>query len=262
MSRIDDVVANYQEERDHYLSLLDDAPPARVLLFKGESGSGKSTLLTHCLHDFPCPEAICRVVIDFKGGRVNLPKLFNELGREIGWEHLPTFQARLNAVTGTEAVTIDRNRLLGWGNQITVFLSPEDQSVRASRLAALSEDLLTDLRGLPQPILLILDTYEQATDATREWIEMHLLDWLDKVTQLRVLIAGQTVPEATLKWGRLSLVRHLRGVPDPQHWLPVASRVRPHQSLEERLDWLTAICQVLDGQPSKIMQFIEALPGE
>lgn len=259
MSRIDDVVANYQEEKDHYLSLLGDTPPARVLLFKGESGSGKSTLLTHCLHDFPCPETICRIVIDFKQGRVNLPKLFNELGREIGWEHLPTFRARLNAVG--RSVTIDSNKQIGWGNQITVFLSPEDQSVRASRLAALSEDLLTDLRSLPQPVVLILDTYEQATDATREWIEMHLLDWLDKVTQLRVLIAGQTVPEATLKWGRLSLVRHLRGVPDPQHWLPVASRALPHKSLEERLKWLGAICRAFEGRPNEIMKVIEALAG-
>jgi hypothetical protein len=259
MSRINDVVANYEEERGYYLTLLTDAPPVRILLFQGESGSGKTTLLDHCLHDFDYSDRICRVIIDFKGGRINLPKLFNELGREIGWKQLPTFQTRLANFAEGDRIAIDQNRQIGLGNRITVFLSPEDPTVRIRRLAALSEDLLTDLLNLTRPVLIVLDTYEQATAATREWIETYLLDWLDKVVQLRVLIAGQTIPEPTLKWGRLSQIRQLHGVPEPDHWVPVVERISPQHAGKEHRGWLNAICQTYEGRPNEIMKIIEAL---
>jgi hypothetical protein len=260
MSITNTAIANYQEEKQQYLNLLGVQPAARILLFAGESGSGKSTLLEHCLHDVDCPDTICRIVIDFKGGAVNLPKLFHEIGREVGWERLPNFQARLNSFDGTGSVSIDRNPMIGWGNRISVILSPEDQATRESRLAALSEDLRTDLLHLEQPVLIVLDSYEQATIGTREWLETHLLDWLDKVGQLRLLIAGQSVPEPGLKWRRLAQYRELRGIREPDHWLPVVQRFSPRYAQPEHLGWLAALCLSFEGRPSEIMKIIQALP--
>jgi GTPase SAR1 family protein len=260
MSRPTLIPANYGDEQRLYQELLGIEPESRILLFRGDSGTGKSTLLEYYLHQLPLPPRMRRIVVDFKGGAVNLAKLFNEIGREVGWAHLPQFQAKLDGLEGGRSITIDSNTMLGIGNRINVLLSPEDATTREYRLAALSAALLDDLSIMPDGILLVLDTYEQAAASTKEWIESYLLDCLDKLPGLRVLIAGQSVPEPTLRWRRLQQTRDLRGVREPDQWLKVVRHMRPLQPDEFSLDWLEAIVQVHKGRPNVIMMIIEALP--
>jgi GTPase SAR1 family protein len=260
MSSLAFIPANYGDEQCLYQELLRVEPESRILLFRGDSGTGKTTLLEHCLHQLPFPMKMCRIIVDFKGGAVNLAKLFNEIGREIGWASLPQFQARMDGLEGPRTVTIDHNPMYGIGNRINVLLSPEDPMTREYRLAALSEALLGDLSIVPDGILLVLDSYEQATAGTKEWIEGYLLNWLDKLLQLRVLIAGKSVPAPTLSWRRLQRTRHLRGVREAKQWLEVVRRMRPLQPEESTLYWLEGLVRAYNGRPDMIMMVIESLP--
>lgn len=64
------------------------------------------------------------------------------------------------------------------------------------RDAPLGAAFLEDLRSCPDPVLLLLDTYQQATEENKVWVETCLLPACCRHDGLRLVIAGQQVPKA------------------------------------------------------------------
>jgi hypothetical protein len=65
------------------------------------------------------------------------------------------------------------------------------------RLHERLDQILTALRERSLPTLLVFDTYEMAGE-TQNWIEKSLLQCLVRATWLRVVIAGQRVPDSSV----------------------------------------------------------------
>lgn len=93
--------------------------------------------------------------------------------------------------------------------------------------------ILDSLKQRAQPALLIFDTYEAAGEA-EEWVVRQLLPSLIRTKWLRVVIAGQRVPEliGTMREAKASSLIKLKP-PHSSDWLKYGKRHRPDLTLSE-----------------------------
>lgn len=250
-------IADYVEERALFDALLLAETQHRILLFQGESGMGKSRLLMACLEKVT---SIRHIPVDFKGTAVSVAEVFYRTGDRLGWEHFPHFLAAIGTLEGPQAVKIDSNRLLGINQKIELALTIEKVDDRERQVAELTKAWFGDLLNLGFDLLFIFDTYEQATEPVQRWLAGPFLVRAAGNPRLRVLIAGQKVPESrNIEWGYCCQTRQLAGVRDPAHWESVVTALNRHIPYSLR-DYLAGICQAYSGRPDAIMNFIEGLP--
>ncbi len=252
-------LADYEHERRAFEALLQDPCPQRILLLHGESGSGKTSLLTHCQHRLQ--STVAHVPIQLRGSTVDMAEIFYRAGRAVRWERLRQFTGQVAQLQQSASVKVDRNWLLGINNHISVALQADNPLDRAYRRAALTEAWFEDVAALPEPLLMVFDTYEQATAEIREWLDGPFLARVATVDRVRVVIAGQSVPDRhNIEWGNCCLEHRLYGVPEAAHWLPVIEALGLYIPNESPLNWLAGVCHALQGKPAAIAKVIEGLP--
>jgi len=253
------MLADYETERHAFKTLLQEDCPERILLLHGKSGSGKTTLISHCKKTIP--EAIPCIPIELKESTVNIAEIFYLSGRCLDWKNLTNFTDHVAYLQGMAHVQIDHNFIRGINNRINVAIHAESQIDRDHRRAALTEAWFNDLEAFDRPVLFIIDTYEKGTTEVQRWINGPFLARTAMVNQVRVLIAGQSIPDANnIVWGQCSITQRLIGVPEAHHWLPVVKTMNRYIPGVDPLSWLAGVCHALKGQPDEIMKIIEALP--
>lgn len=248
-------LADYLEHREAFRAFVAPDGDSRILLFSGQSGSGKTTLLGACLQEIP--KHVTTVPIQMRGSATTVSEILRRVGDRRGWPAMPNF---IDALQALPQVQVDANKLVGVGNQINVALNvpPAD---RAQRRAALTEAWFADLRALDRPYLLAIDTYEDAIPDVQEWLAGPFLARAVTTPTLRVLIAGQTVPDTNnIEWGHCCAHHELFGVREAAHWLPVVEAMGRYIPVEDPLIWLSGVCYALKGAPKDIVQVIESLP--
>lgn len=254
--------ADYHKERQAFDALFHPDCQKRILMFCGESGSGKTSLLSYCLGRVP--KSVAHVPIELRGSAVSVAEIFHRSGGSLKWDRLPSFTELVAELQGTPKVQINRNWLGGINNHISVALQSESQDIREHRRVVLTEAWFDDLRNFDQPILFALDTYEKATTEVQEWISGPFLARASQSDLVRVLVAGQIVPdEMNIEWGHCCETRRLYGVPDAEHWLPVVremGRFIDPEKVGDPKAWLAGVCFALKGRPGEIMKIIEGLP--
>ena len=257
------LLANYEEHRDLFRALLMDDCHHRILLFRGESGVGKTALLNTCIAEAgQRAKQIQCVPIQMRESAVSVAEVFYRLGNRVGWSAMPRFVAEVAAFQKTPTVHIEKNRMVGQ-NQISVALHAENLADRHHRQAALTDACFQDVRALPHPLLLVMDTYEKANNDVRQWLDGPFLARVAQTPQVRTLVAGQEIPEPhNIEWGFCCQAQDLYGVREAQHWLPIVvamDRVIEFEELDPH-SWMAGICYALKGRPKDIMQVIENLP--
>jgi hypothetical protein len=150
----------------------------------------------------------------------------------------------------------------GDSNSIRVALQAESPADQEHRRAALTDAWFQDLRAFDHPVLMVLDTYEQATDAVTGWIDGPFLSRVAQARPLRVLLAGQKVPDINnIEWGHCCASHELLGVPDAEYWWPIVEAMnRRIDDVDDPKSWLVGVCHSFRGRPKEIMQIIEGLP--
>ncbi len=118
------------------------------------------------------------------------------------------------------------------------------------RLHERLDQILGALRHRVQPTLLIFDTYEMAGE-TQEWVEKSLLQSLIRATWLRVVIAGQQVPDSTgAVWATVASPTVQLELPQPADWYDFGKRHRPDLKLEQ----VETACDLARGKASLLAQ--------
>jgi energy-coupling factor transporter ATP-binding protein EcfA2 len=253
------IIANYEAERQAVLDLFQAECACRIVLLRGASGSGKTTLLTHCRE--LVPPSVFHLPVQLRGSTITAAEVFYRAGRHLTWERLTHFTGHVAQMQGGASVKVDRNWLAGIGNHIDVALHAEQPLDREHRRVALTEAWFDDLATLSQPFLVLFDTYEHATDDMKEWICGPFLARAAQVNTLRVVIAGQEVPEAhNIEWGHCCRAHSLYGVCEARHWLPVVKEMGRYIPFDDPMTWLAGLCYGLNGNPNSIMQQLETLP--
>jgi energy-coupling factor transporter ATP-binding protein EcfA2 len=250
-------LANYEKEQAAFSALFSPTCRQRILFLQGDSGSGKTTLIKTCLQHLPA--GVDHVPIQLRGSQVNVAEIFFRAGDCLGWPLLPGFTAALDDQAAR--IQVSDNRQSGINNRINVVLQTGDPADRDHRRAALTEAWFGDLKRLAAPLLLVFDTYEQATAEMRQWLDGPFLTRAARADSLRVVVAGRSVPEANnIEWGHCCETHNLYGVPDAAAWLPVVEALGYRVPIDPPLTWLAGVCHALQGRPGEIIKVIRTLP--
>lgn len=249
-------LANYKTELQQFQELVAFDSRQRILMFHGESGVGKSELLRAC--QSRVPQHIRLVSVQLRGSDTTPAGILYRLGQRGGWDRLPQLTQRVASMTKRQNGTGDESWRVNMRRQLSEVVSQGSIAERRQRLADLTEAWFSDLNGFRSPLLLVMDTFEQTTTEMQKWLDQHFLPGVAQVQQMRVLMAGRTVPEPSVEWHHCCTSHQLPGVHEAEAWLPVAEAMgRQIPGLE----WMAGVCAALDGNPAQILQFIETLPA-
>jgi len=248
-------LANYTAEKAEFQNLLQPNSDQRVLMFHGESGSGKSTLLRNCKSSIPAH--IPHVTLDLKGRGMNAEYLFYKLGHRAGWERVTAVTQQIAAWQDTPHAYDQPAWQNGIQNHLRQIFTTVDAEQKSERQAILTERWFEDTQSFQTPFLLLIDTYEKATDEWDVWFSQHFLPWVGETESVRVLLAGTHVPEPSIEWSDCSHQMELRGVAEANAWLPVAEAMGRRV---DSFDFLKGACAMANGDPAMILQFIEGMP--
>jgi hypothetical protein len=113
-------------------------------------------------------------------------------------------------------------------------------------------EILDALRRRSWPALLIFDTYEAAGEA-RDWVEKQLLPGLIRTSCLRVVIAGQRVPEpAGAVWDAVSSSVISLQAPQADDWFGFSQQHKPAITL----DFVRQAHHFCNGKPSVLAELL------
>lgn len=255
-------IANYKEHREAFKALLSEDCGKPILLFQGKSGTGKSTLLEFCRNQIASNGY--QILVDLRNTS-NVMQIFSQSGRRLTWECFNNFKSHLNDLSRQFNINVNENTQAGVGNTINVELKALFENTtleqRAERYTALTNAWIADMDQLDKPCVLLFDVYEKANSEIKRWIDGDFLSCVTDSQQIRVVIAGQSVPDS-FEWKHCCELKELYGVHEAEEWLPVIKakgRVIPAQN---PIDYLAGICDALNGNPSAIIEIINRFPRE
>ncbi len=111
---------------------------------------------------------------------------------------------------------------------------------------------LDELKQRARPTFLVFDTYEAAGDA-RDWVEKQLLPCLIRTTWLRVVIAGQRVPEFSgAVWASAARAPLDLVPPPPTDWFEYGKQHRPNLKLAD----VKTACRLACNKASLLAQLL------
>jgi hypothetical protein len=113
--------------------------------------------------------------------------------------------------------------------------------------------VLSALTDRKRPTLLVFDTFESAAQPQRDWVEKELLLRLMRAPWLRVVVAGQRVPDCIgAVWDTVARRTIELMPPHPLDWLDYGSRHRPGLRLEE----VETVCRLANHKASLLAQLL------
>lgn len=247
-------LANYQDERVQFQELLELTSARRILMFHGESGSGKTRLVEWCIEQVPAH--IRYLSVQLRGNDTTAAHILYRLGRNIGWERLNIFTQHITDLMQQPSAN-DHSQFLKMRGYLDSLLQLAEPELRKQHWNSVTDAWFDDVKSMHLPMLLILDTYEKATSELDLWFCQYFLPRIAEISSIRVLVAGQVVPEQSSEWSHCCDYTALNGVSDAKAWLPVAYAMGREIA---SIDYLDGACAVLNGNPSKILDFIRGHP--
>jgi hypothetical protein len=215
-------LADRKPEFGHFKEILAGGNPRRILLLEGLPNRGKTTLLRGlCAY---CDHLRVPIgYVDLKGC-LPIKDVLQAFEFDIG-PHLP----RGFRPAGEEART-------RW-------------------------ELLSELERLAAPLVMALDTYEEAPDEVRKWVEGQLLPRLNRIPAVVVVLCGQEVPKPDRHmWRPLAKLFELQAILVPDEWFDYAYREVPDTQLKrEHAEALALACE---GDPGRISALILRLASQ
>lgn len=251
-------LANRTKEVEFFKQMLLGQIPKQILLIQADSGMGKTSLLAKfaglCLvHS----EAVLLVQIDLKSAKTTgIAYIFSRLQRKLGEGNFTRFNAALREFLST-GIEVSGNQIEGTENQIQVVLHTENEDIYNIRLNKLQEAFFSDLQALKKPILIIFDTFNSAPLQLANWIGGGFLAEIADIENIKVVIAGQSVPTPTIEWMDKSETHCLFSIDDINNWYSFAR----DKGLPFKKEEIKVFVRLLNGHPAKIMNAFESLAG-
>jgi hypothetical protein len=245
-------MADYSNPRKRCKILLTLNPTYRVLLLHGNSGMGKSTILKFCREEIVrTGSSICCVDVDFRQAGVDVAEILFCIGAK--WGERPTLARRLRDMEGRlPDMSVDSD-LLDLKKRIGAALQVEDRTDREYRRVQLTDALFQDAESFGRRTIVLFDAYEKAPRGVQEWISGPFLRGVHESNSMRIVIAGQDIPQTTNGDWRCYYEK-LSGVIQPKYWMPFLQGKVPQNHAETLLNYL---CPALKGRPLDISQIIE-----
>jgi hypothetical protein len=130
-----------------------------------------------------------------------------------------------------------------------------EEVTRKYRINVLSQAIFQDLSKISQTIIIILDSFEQAPLEVAEWIRGVFLAEVVNISNIRVVVAGQSVPEPTIEWMADCEYCRLGAIEEVDAWWDFVQ----NQKLPFPKDVVKAITLTFQGQPKMIVETFSVL---
>jgi len=131
------------------------------------------------------------------------------------------------------------------------------QKARSCEPSARTHAVIADLQQLRKPLFLAFDTYEDAPQASQQWIEM-LLSRVDRCPALVVAVYGRRIPEHSgMSWASLAHAAALPPISGAEDWIDFIGR--RYGSTGVKRDHIEAYTLALKGDPGQVSAMIDAL---
>ncbi len=249
-------LANRTEELKLFKQIVTGQNPKRILLIEGESGVGKTNLLGQFAHC--CSPGVSCVSIDLKSAKeLGVPYILSALRKRLGRENFLQFAKQVQEFLLLSNVEVRDNVMVGQDLQIQVALNV-DPETRKFRLVALQEAFFQDLRAINRSIVIILDTFNEAPPELAVWLGGGFLSEVVDTPNLRVVIAGQRVPQLTVEWMADCEYCRLEAIKDVEAWCAFAQT----QKFPFPKEAVKAIILTFQGQPREIINTFAAIAEE
>ena len=210
------LIADRKNIHKHLTDTISGQKNEHILLLSGDSSSGKTALLNE-IYNYAKDQQIATSLLDCKGCPT-LDDLFETLLTDIDKSLLP-------------------------------LTSHAEDSKR-------QHQLIRDLKELRIPLLLIFDTYEQASEEIKRWLENQLLQRLKQAPAVIVIIAGQKIPEHTkYSWSETAKKYELPPIDQVEDWLEFTQKKWNNSNItKQHIEALTLATQ---GNPAELSSLLE-----
>ncbi len=254
--------ANLHIERDLFKELFLPNTEKRILIIKARSGFGKTHCINHCVNRH-LPDGIDKITIQLKGIK-SISQIFSRFTQKLNLDDTSNFSINLPLILNSPDINIERNWLIGIGQKITINLENLSPEARMDRIVGITDALFGDLEERNANILVTFDSFEKAPGEVRDWISQTFLENVASSNRVRVLLAGEDVPDHNegYGWSECCNPHNLTGIMEADHWLPVIQYFgRRLPTLEELNDspqgWFRGVCDAFNGNPQDIVLFIK-----
>jgi len=227
-----------------------------LFLVEGESGIGKTALLAQ-FEVVLKRSGLPYYLVNFRNSSYTPIEIINGLLRMMGRVNCPALQKVFDALGEVSGIVVKDNQLsLGAKIIIDAQLNLRYEQEREFWYAQLSGALFDDLVNAPQrTYILMMDTYEKASDIVKRWISIHLLPSIRNQRKLIIVVSGQQVPVLDIEWETHYKRLILSGL-DLPYWESYARMLSvspPHP------EWIKAWHFLFKGKPAAMIGAIAAL---
>jgi hypothetical protein len=239
-------IAGYLEEQRAFTSILKPDCKSPVIFLKGQKGMGKTTLLSVCKKSIPQKVNLDVVFFDGLDKSINLEKIVDQLS---------DLQKTKKSHTNKQPIN-NFFIQVGYKNKMSyVGQTPIEQ---ADILFKKTDEWFKEYNKLRRNLLVVFDNYHTVSPEVRDWAEKCLLRKVEEIKKLRVVIAGEDVPELpNFVWGEYCEKFDLKGVLDAKEWMSVVSALEKRVPDEHPTSYLHAVCDFYNGHPGDIRTFIQ-----
>ncbi len=210
------LIADRNNIYQHFTGIITGQKKERILLISGNSSKGKTVLLYE-LCKYAKQQNITNVFLDFKGC-TTLDDLFENLLAEMDNSLLP-------------------------------------QTVNGKELKR-QHTLISDLKKIRTPLLLVFDAYEDASDEAKRWLESQLLLRLKQAPAIIVVVAGHEVPERDkYSWKELATEYDLPPIDKVQDWQEFINKKWNGSKITK--DQVEVLTKSTAGNPALVFSLLE-----
>jgi len=230
-----------------------------LILVEGESGTGKTALLVQ-FEKILKRKAIPHCFVNFRNSTHTPIDVIDACLHMVGRTHCAALQEAFDVFGQVSGIVIRDNRLtLGAKITIDAQLNLRSEQERNFWYSQISTAFFEDLAMAPERCyILLMDTFEQASDMVKAWGNTHLLPSIRSQRKLIVVISGQQVTTLDVEWTDHCKRLVLSGLEMP-YWEAYAQSLRvqlPHP------EWLNAWHFLFKGKPAAMVGAFAALSSQ
>jgi len=200
--RIKKIRVDRDEEKQLFRDLVTKRSPVRALLIEAESGMGKSRLI----EDFMETDAsFLHALVDFKNASLTFGDVLFSIRRQLGSHNFQAFET-VCRYTLQQGQAPQLPTLLGSQVDGVLLRAPSDE-IRDHQMRqifeAFSSDLVALAKSASKPVVVIIDTFERASDGLKKWIARELVPRISSAEDVIWIIAGRQTPSiefSGVKW--------------------------------------------------------------
>lgn len=191
---------------------LNEPREKKILLLTGKPKTGKSRLLEVFSYIAETEQKALCVAIDLRaqlGGGV--PRILRSIATQLQVKYSALSEVGIEDSSNQKVQIF--SLLLRSTVNINMGTSRNDQSPTIEQLMEKLNEALVDLSH-QYMILFLFDNYEAADTFVQDWMKTMFLTSLTRLRNVKVVVAGQTVPDPIIEWSRICFkpVEELQGI--------------------------------------------------